>query len=102
MTFVTKGFTLVSLEATDGQDELLPSAFLLSSQKLFIVPPKVEVFSQFKSESRPVKRWDKTTSQAAVSLKDTEMGWILWLYKSKKHCLNLMYELSAQPYQQEI
>jgi len=29
MTFVTMGFTLVSLEATDGQDELLPSAFFL-------------------------------------------------------------------------
>lgn len=62
----------------------------------------MEAFSQFKSESKPVKRWGKTTSEAAVSLKDTEMGGILWLYKSKKHCLNLMYELSALPYQQEI
>lgn len=29
MTFVTTGFTLVSLEAADGHDELLPSAVFL-------------------------------------------------------------------------
>lgn len=103
MTFVTKGFSLVSLEATDGQEWAAAiSIFPPVCEIIHIVPPTVEAFSQLKSESRPVKRWDKTTNEVAVSLKDTEMGWILWLYKSKKHCLNLMYELSALPYQQEI
>lgn len=78
------------------------SIFALVCKIIHIVPPTVEAFSQSKSESRPVKRWDKTTSEAVVTLKDSKMGWILWLHKSKKHCLNLMYELSALPYQQEI
>lgn len=78
------------------------SIFLLACEIIHIIPPKVEAFSQFKSESRPVRRWDKTTNEAVVSLKDTEMGWILCLYKNKKQCLNLMYELNALPYEQEI
>ena len=40
------------------------------------------VFLAYKSTL--VKRWDKAPSQAEVSLKDTKMGWILWLYKNKK------------------
>lgn len=78
------------------------SIFPLVCEIIRIVLSTVEAFSQLKSQSTLVKRWHKTTSQVVVSLKDTKMGWICGYIRARNHYLNLMYELNAVPYQQEV